>query len=50
MPWHPGILNVNLEHFAHVWRKKGIFGEKINPVCDCTLSNQMPWTDQITDF
>ena len=28
----------------------GLFEEKINPICDHSLSNQMPWTDQITEF
>ena len=27
---------------------KKVFSEKKNPICDYSLSNQMPYTDQIT--
>ena len=38
------ILDGNSEHEAHAWRNIGIgVGEK-----DCSWSNQMPQTDQIT--
>ena len=40
------ISNGNLEHVAHAWRKIGNFSS--HPICDCSLSNHMPWTDQIT--
>ena len=36
------ILDGNLEHGTHAWRKISLFGE-INPSCDCR-----PLTDQIT--
>ena len=41
------ILDGNLEHGTHAWRKISLFGE-INPSFDCHQSNQMPLTDQIT--
>ena len=34
------ILDGNLEHIAHAWRKIGIFREEKSD-CDCTRSNQM---------
>ena len=36
------ILDGNSEHVAHAWREKSL--------CDCSLSNQMPWTIQITEI
>ena len=42
------ILDGNPDHVAHAWRKIGLFGEKKNPICDCSRSHQMAWTDQIT--
>ena len=34
------ILDGNSEHVAHAWRKISLSGE-INPICDCSRSNQM---------
>ena len=34
-------LDDNSEHVAHAWRKIDLLGEN-NPVCDCSLSNQIP--------
>ena len=39
----------NSKHVALAWKKIGLFGEK-NPICDCSLSNQMPLKDRITDI
>jgi len=46
------ILAGNSEHIVnvHAWRKIGLFGEKKNPICDCTSSNQLPSTDQRTEI
>ena len=43
------ILDGNSEHVAHVCEKIGLFGEK-NLICACSKSNQMPYTDQITEI
>ena len=32
---------------GHAW-KKIFFLENAYPICDCSWSNQMPWTDQTT--
>ena len=39
----------NSDHVAHVWSKIGLFGEN-NPIWGCSRSQQMPWTDQITEI
>ena len=39
----------NSEHVAHAWRKIDLFGEK-NPNCDVSRSNQIPYSDQITEI
>ena len=44
------ILEGNSEHVAHAWRKICLIGFLKNPICDCSQSNQMHQTDQITDF
>ena len=43
------ILDGNREHVAHASRKICHIGEK-NPTYDCSRSNQMPYTDQMTHF
>ena len=40
--WYP-------KHVAHAWRKK-VFSEQKYPICDCSGSSKMPWTDQITQI
>ena len=38
------------EDVAHALRKTGLFGEKKNPICDCSRSNRMPWLLRITNI
>ena len=33
-----------------VYERKQVFEEKKYPICDCSRSNQMPWTDQTTEI
>ena len=43
------ILVGNSENVEHAWRKIGLLREeKKNPICDCSRSNQLPWTDKIS--
>ena len=42
-------LDGTSEHDAQAWRKIGLFKRK-NPICDYPRSDQMPYTDQITDI
>ena len=42
------ILDGNTEHVAYTWKKAGLFGKKTKLTYDCSRSNQMAWTDQIT--
>ena len=42
LKWTVRISDGNSEHVAHVGRKIGLFGVKINPICDFSRSNQMP--------
>ena len=41
------ILDGNLLHVAHAWRKIGIFGY---PIYDCSRINEKPYTGQITEI
>ena len=43
------ILDGNSEHVAPSWRKTDHFWDKENPICDCSRSNQLPSTGQITE-
>ena len=43
------ILDGNSEHVGHARRTVCLFGDK-NSIRDCSRSNQMPETDQITDI
>ena len=43
------MLDGNSEYVAHALRKKGV-SEEINSKCDCSRSNQMPWTNEITEI
>ena len=40
------IIDGNSRNGEYACRKIGLFGDK-NPICDCSLSNEMPITDQI---
>ena len=42
----PWFLYYMATHNMHEW-KRGFFGER-NQSCECSQSNQMPYTDQIT--
>ena len=44
------LLDGNSENFAYVWRKNRYFLKKTNQNCDCSWSEQMSSTDQITEI
>ena len=43
------ILDGNLEHVAQARRIIGLFVGK-NPICDCSRSDRIPQTEQITEI
>ena len=43
------ILDGNSEHVAQACRKLVLFGKK-DPICDCSRSNQMPYTEETTEL
>ena len=43
------ILDGTSESAAHARKKIGVFREK-NPILNCCQSNQLPWTDKITEI
>ena len=56
IPWYlykmvnQNMLRTHKGKLALSEKNKGLFGENKNPIYDCTRSNQMPQTDQITEI